>query len=249
MNCQDVIALIHAYADGELDLVRALELEKHLASCPSCSRACEDTKALKLSISSSDLCVTAPARLRRNILRELRAADRSTRSWPIAWRAMLKLVVPIAGVALLTLALLPMLNVRSSDERLAEEVSSCHVRALMLDHKTDVASSDKHTVKPWYQGKLDFSPPLTDLADRGFPLVGGRLEYVQGLPVAALVYQHRQHIINLFVWPAPGKSVVSNKVSVLQGYNLVHWTESGMTFWAVSDLNRADLTGFTQLMK
>lgn len=249
MNCDEVSPLINAYSDGELDLVRALELEKHLASCASCSQAYENVKAVKLAISSSELYVPAPAHLRRNILKSIGTPDRKAWSWPIAWRELLRLAVPVASVAVVVLLLLPLLNVRSADQRVAEEVASCHVRALMLDHKTDVASSDKHTVKPWFQGKLDFSPPVTDLADRGFPLMGGRLDYLQGRPVAALVYQRRQHIINVFIWPAAGKADQSDRFIVRQGYNLVHWTRAGVTFWAVSDLNRDDLTGFVQLLK
>ena len=247
MNCDEVGALLTAYSDGELDLVRALEVEKHLASCASCSQTLESVNAVKLAINSSDLYVAPPPSLRRNILKAVRASDRGARSWSVDWRDMLKLAIPIASVALAVLVLVP--QIRSVDEGLAEEVASCHVRALMLDHKTDVASSDKHTVKPWFQGKLDFSPPVTDLADRGFPLVGGRLDYLQGRAVAALVYQRRQHLINVFVFPANGKLEMSDSLTVRKGYNLVHWTQSGMTFWAVSDLNRDDLTGFVRLMK
>jgi anti-sigma factor RsiW len=249
MNCQEVLPLLHAYTDGELDLVRALELEKHLDACPSCSQAHENVKALKLAMKSTDLYVTAPLSLRRDILKTIRGQTRSSKPRSIAWWQMFRVAIPVAGVALLAFLLVPMLGGRLVEDPLAQEVASAHVRSLMLDHKTDVASSDKHTVKPWFQGKLDFSPPVTDLADRGFPLVGGRLDYLQGRPVAALVYQRRQHLINVFVWPASGRLAMSNKFSVRQGYNLIHWNSSGMAFWAVSDLNHTELTDFVQLMK
>jgi anti-sigma factor RsiW len=249
MKCEEVTPLIHAYLDGELDLVRALELETHFAACPSCSKVCENARAVQLAIRSSDLYAPASVTLRRNILKAVGAQDRTPKPSAIRWWEIFKNAIPTAGVALLALLLLPLNTHSTVEDRLTEEVVSSHARSLMLDHKTDVASSDKHTVKPWFQGKLDFSPPVADLADRGFPLVGGRLDYVQGRSVAALVYQRRQHLINVFVWPAAGAGTGSEKFSVRQGYNLVHWNASGMTFWAVSDLNRTDLTSFAQLFQ
>jgi anti-sigma factor RsiW len=165
------------------------------------------------------------------------------------WWKFLKPALPALGVALLALLLIPTLGGPSSRDRLAQEVISCHVRSLMVGHRTDVASSDQHTVKPWFQGKLDFTPPVSDFAEQGFPLVGGRLDYLQGRPAAALVYQHREHIINLFVWPSENGSEAAPRTSVRQGFNLVHWTDHGMNFWAVSDLNRGDLGKFCQLIK
>ena len=249
MTCQEALTLVHAYADGELDPVHALELEKHLTACPSCSHAYEQAQAIKLAIKSSDLYSSAPATLRRNILKAIRTQDHAPKRPPVAWWELFKIAIPVAGVALLALLLMPLMSGRTVEDRVAQEVVSSHVRSLMLEHKTDVASSDKHTVKPWFQGKLDFSPPVTDLAEKGFPLVGGRLDYVQGRPVAALVYQRRQHLINVFIWPASGEGIASDKFSTRQGYNLVRWNASGMTFWAVSDLNRTDLTSFVQLLK
>jgi anti-sigma factor RsiW len=249
MTCQEAILLIHAYSDGELDLVHALELEKHLAACPSCSQACENARAVKLALSSSELYAPAPGTLRRNILKAIRAHDRTPKRSPIGWWEMFKIAIQVTGLALVALLLVPLISGRTVEDRLAQEVASAHVRSLMLDHKTDVASLDKHTVKPWFQGKLDFSPPVADLADRGFPLVGGRLDYLQGRPAAALVYQREQHIINVFIWPTPDKGTALEKFSVRQGYNTVHWSALGMTFWAVSDLNRTDLTSFVQLLK
>jgi anti-sigma factor RsiW len=128
---------------------------------------------------------------------------------------------------------------------LAEEAVSSHIRSLMANHLADVASTDQHTVKPWFNGKLDFSPPVKDLAEEGFPLTGGRLDYLEGRPVAGLLHRRNRHIINLFVWPS-SRSGSRPEAFSIKGYNVVHWTESGMTFWAVSDLNRKELDQFAQ---
>src|SRR5262249_46458652 len=138
----------------------------------------------------------------------------------------------------------------SADAFLTQELVANHVRSQMLPtHRFDVASSDPHTVKPWFAGKLDFSPPVKDLVDQGFPLVGGRLEYLHDRPVAALVYQRRQHSINLFIWPSTSVPETPMKVVSRQGYHLLHWTQSGMTHWAVSDLNAHELQEFAHLIE
>jgi anti-sigma factor RsiW len=134
-------------------------------------------------------------------------------------------------------------------DHITQEIISGHVRSLMADHLTDVASSDQHTVKPWFNGKLDFSPPVKDLSDHGFPLVGGRLDYLENRPVAALVYRHRKHFINLFIWPSAHGSDIGKKTLASDGYNLIHWEESGMVYWAVSDLNIGELQEFAQLIQ
>jgi anti-sigma factor RsiW len=120
---------------------------------------------------------------------------------------------------------------------------------MMANHLTDVPSSDQHTVKPWFDGKLDFSPPVIDTTEQGFPLMGGRLDYAGNRPVAALIYQRRKHFINLFVFPASDSSEGGSKITVRQGYNVIHWNRSGMTFWAVSDINLSELQEFTQAVQ
>jgi anti-sigma factor RsiW len=134
----------------------------------------------------------------------------------------------------------------SPEQQLAQEVVSSHVRSLMASHVTDVASSDQHTVKPWFNGRLDFSPPVKNLAAQEFPLIGGRLDYLGGRSVAALVFQRHKHIINLIVWPAKMTDSKATPVGPSQGYNLIHWSEAGMAFWAVSDLNEKELMEFVQ---
>jgi anti-sigma factor RsiW len=153
-------------------------------------------------------------------------------------------ILTLFGVLLWT-----MVFPRSRNENLlAQEVVSSHIRSMMLNHLVDVPSSDQHTVKPWFNGKLDFAPDVKDFADQGFPLVGGRLDYIDNRTVAALIYQRRKHAINLFIWPAPEVNNQPAQQLSVNGYNIIHWTRSGTRYWAVSDVNSADLSEFAKLV-
>ena len=255
MNCQEIKALKHAYADRELDLVRTTEIERHLSDCRACSQAYENIRAMSSALKSSDLYFKAPALLEGRIHESLGAENKDAPTLQrsnvpmLFWWQWLKWGIPIASTALIAILVATALIRPSTDERLAQEVTASHVRSLMATHLIDVASADPHTVKPWFDGKLDFAPPVTDLAAQGFPLVGGRLDYLQNRTVAALIYQRHKHLINLFVWPGTRNSSGAKKLVVRQGYNLIHWNESGMTFWAVSDLNPAELREFVELIR
>lgn len=251
MSCQEVQGLIHGYVDGELDLVRSLEIEKHIEICATCSRTHAVQRNLKNTLHSVPLRFNAPASLRNRIQSTLGKheetySQRHAPVWLQTWRwagaAALILLAAVLGGILGRILPSPKVN-----HLVAQEVVSSHVRSLMANHLADVTSSDQHTVKPWFNGKLDFSPPVADLASEGFPLIGGRLDYLDDRPVAALVYQRRGHFINLFIWPSVHDSEEAQEKR--QGYNLLHWTRSGMTCWAVSDLNRGELQQFVQLIQ
>jgi anti-sigma factor RsiW len=248
MTCAETGQLIHAFADGELDLTKSLEMEAHLQDCPSCAHAQEEIRRLSSSMKDSSLRFTPSAsfekRLRSAVRREAKERPAAQPWWRWSMAA-----ASLAVVVLAVWATLAILNRPSSDTLVAQEVDSSHVRSLMAQHLTDVPSSDQHTVKPWFDGKLDFSPPVKDLKDQGFELKGGRLDYIDNRPVAALVYQRRQHLINVFVWPAKSSSKSTTQASVSQGYNLIRWTNSGMEWWAISDLNLAELQQFVQLLQ
>lgn len=248
MGCE-MQDLIHAYVDGELDLVRSLEVEKHIQNCRACSITHQNIQSLRSAMGAGSLYFTPPVNLERRIHSALQGTGKSKISHrAMRWR-WLSVPVSLAFIAIMIWVFEPILITPSRDNLLTESIISGHVRSLMANHLTDVSSSDQHTVKPWFNGKLDFSPPVKDLSNQGFPLVGGRLDYLENRPVAALVYRHRQHFINLFIWPSSRKSDIERKTVVRQGYNLIHWAKSGMTYWAVSDLNSSELQEFVQLVQ
>ncbi|HUA37884.1 MAG TPA: anti-sigma factor [Candidatus Sulfopaludibacter sp.] len=244
MNCQEATLLIDSYADGELDAAGILELEKHLHDCPACALTFRNVQNLKKSLKQDSLFFTAPAELRQKLKAELRSQTESNRPfWTWNW-----FTAATTGVAVICLALLlPLALTRPSpQQQLAQEIVSSHIRSLMANHEMDVASSDQHTVKPWFDGKLDFSPPVKDLAAQGFPLIGGRLDYLDQRAVAALVFHRAKHVINVFIWPTTERDSKPAARASINGYHLIHWSQGGMTFWAVSDLNEKELMEFVQ---
>lgn len=237
MNCEQPHNRLHAYFDGELDATHILDLEEHLRACPDCSRSYEGLKTLRKSLRSDALRFHPASGLEMRIRSAVRnEAGERTQKFARWW------MIPALSAAILLIVFGGYLLTRSrSEDLIASEIVSSHVRSLMTPgHLIDVPSEDPHTVKPWFDGKLDFSPPVKDLTAEGFALVGGRLDYIANRPVASLIYQRRKHQINVFIWPSAGGDT-KPAAEVRQGYNLIHWTKSGMTFWAVSDLNLAEL--------
>lgn len=246
MNCERVRLLLNGYIDDALDLVSIVDIEEHLQHCSACSMQYQMLRSLHRATSSKALYYRAPAGLEKKIRSSLHKANPRPTAWPVfswAWVAPVGLLVVVA-LFFLAAAQFHWLT-PDQPVSLVQQVETAHVRSLMGSHLFDIASSDQHTVKPWFNGKLDFSPPVVDLAQQGFPLIGGRLDYLDGQPVAALVYQRNKHIINVFIWPS-NETASSAQPSSYHGYYLLHWTQSGMTFWAVSDLNTAELRGFIQ---
>lgn len=247
MSCQQTHELIHGYLDGELDLVKSLEIEKHLSHCSECEQNYESLRSLQSKLSDNSLRFEPPASLEKRLRSSLRREEKPQRP-SFRWTWVITAASAFAAIAIIwTVAAISLRP--SPDDVLAQEVVTSHVRSLMADHLTDVASSDRHTVKPWFDGKLDFSPAVKDLGEQGFSLNGGRLDYIGNRSVAALVYQRRQHSINVFVWPATDALAVNARASERQGYNLIRWSHAGMTYWAVSDLNLAELQQFVQLLQ
>lgn len=193
----------------------------------------------------------APPVLREGILAALgqmeTRAPAKTHS-PLMWSWM-RLGLAFACGVLVSLGLLRFHDTASGHDQLLQEVVASHVRSLMVAHLADIPSSEQHVVKPWFSGKLDFSPPVNDLAAEGFPLIGGRLDYIGRRAVAALVYSHQKHIINLFVWPLAEDSSRNSTEMSLQGFNVIEWSASGMHFSAVSDLNAKELADFAALLR
>lgn len=246
--CPDKMLLLHGFVDGELDAANSLAIEAHLRGCAGCSEELERIDAVRARIAASDLAYRAPDALRARIEAALDAemapmptAANDTAA-PGRFRFAAGALTGLAAGVALMLAI-PMVTQPSVQDQLV----ASHVRSLLAGHLTDVPTSDRHTVKPWFNGKIDYAPPVPELSEEGFPLAGGRLDYVDGRVVAAIVYHRRLHSINLFVRPAGRLSPPAAVTTHTEGYNLVHWSAGGLDFWAVSDLNTKELQQFQQL--
>jgi anti-sigma factor RsiW len=247
LNCEEIQVLLHGYLDSEIDLVRGLEIERHLHACSACSALLEKYQRLRTALQSPQLYHRAPEQLRERIessFRRVRTLPRTSRSSASRWLAI---AASIALVAFGTWGLIRVLAGPSGRDLLIQEVVAGHIRSLSTSPLTAVASSDQHTVKPWFSGKLNFSPVVKDFAEEGFPLVGGRLDYLDDRKVTALVYKHRQHVINLFEWPADSDKEQTPQTSKRQGFNLISWQKNGLVYWAISDLNEEELNRFARL--
>ena len=247
MDCPNAQNLLDAYLDEELDALRSSEIADHLHGCAGCAQSLEERQTLRSSLKSPSLYFKAPDALQKSIRQSLRQAAKAEA--PSRWfnAQWFKIAMPAAAAVLVLITLMPLFRNPASD-RLAEEAVANHVRSLMVDHLADVDSTDEHTVKPWFNGKINFSPPVTDLAKQGFPLIGGRLDYLDNKPVAALVYQRDKHIINVFVWPSTSSREIDNSSYNQRGYHVMRWAGAAFNFCVVSDLEITQLQQFTALL-
>jgi len=245
MACDRTGSLLDAYFDNELDPMGAAEFERHLTVCPDCTSTLEGLKSLRASFGRAQLYQKSPESLRKRVLGEFAISKSSVKSAhaPVRWLALAAaiLLLATAGWKLLSIS-----RERDRQSILATEIVDAHLRSLEPGHLTDVLSSDQHTVKPWFEGKLDFAPPVKDFAEQGFPLQGGRLDVVQGRTVAALIYGRHKHIVSVFLWPTNEKEAEPRSGSQ-NGYQWIAWRKGGMEFGAVSDTSPADLEQLQRL--
>lgn len=251
MDCNDARRLLPAEVDGELGVRESAELEAHLSACASCRAELAAQKALREAIGRQATYFHAPDELRERISASLSppAAVRTPTPSRAGWQWP-RLAGAFAVAIALTWGVVQYMNLQAADDRLTEEIVSSHVRSMLANRTVDVASSDRHTVKPWFDGKIDFSPPVRDLTGDGFPLVGGRLDYVDHRPVAALVYRRAQHPINVFVMPAADSARdTPPRNASTRGFHTMRWTQGGMAFWAVSDVDAGELAKLVALLR
>ncbi len=254
MDCKRTLELLPTHVDQELGVPDAKEVDDHLQSCTACHSVFVSLTTLRAAIKQRATYFQAPidleSRIKAALPQEAAAPlgrEQPRRRWG-AWNWMNAGPLAASLVALVMSASL-YLATPSANDRLAEEVLTSHVRSMMGNHIADVASSDQHTVKPWFNGKLDFAPIVNDLSTQGFPLVGGRLDYLDHRSVAALVYRHRLHWINVYIWPAANEQQTPIRTTSIQGYHLLHWSEDGMRYWVISDLDPRDLMALARILQ
>jgi anti-sigma factor RsiW len=245
MTCDDAEILLHALIDGELDASHAREVEAHIEACPRCTADLAAYRQMREAMTKTDLRYTAPASLRQRIDAALPKPAPSNVAPLASRRSVLRGFAMGSAVSALAATLLVAVVVRHEDQQLIEsEIVSAHLRSLQPNHLIDVVSSDQHTVKPWFNGKLDVSPPVVDLTAQGFTLIGGRLDYVDARAIGAVVYKRRAHVINLFVAQTSNTAQRPAKIETIQGFNIRRWSDRGLNYWAVSDIGSDELAEF-----
>lgn len=252
MNCEDSRIYLPAYLDDELDVAESLQVQEHLAHCADCRQEEEEHLELRSVLRNASLYASPSPEFARRIHAVIRrAAKQDARSRGAFWSASFRWATAAALAAVAAIGgMLAFVTLRPSHHELvADAVLSGHIRSLQANHLVDVLSSDQHTVKPWFHGKLDFAPPVPDLSKQGWALLGGRLDYVDGRPVAALVYQRRMHHINVFLWPGSGAAGSAVQQERAQGYQILHWNDNELAYWVVSDLNRPELQEFARALR
>jgi anti-sigma factor RsiW len=247
MNCQETRNWLDAHFDGELDLPHSVEIERHMADCPACTRARQNLSVLRKQMQAA--AFTAPDFLRRTVTRAIeREAGIGSRRKNRPFQFGLGWIISTAMAAVLLAAGLGESLYRSNSQ-LLHELTDSHVRSMIGGHVVDVASSLQHTVRPWFEGKLDFAVPVPDVSSKGFEIQGGRLDYISGRNVAALVYKRREHFISLFIWPARQANATPSRLqskTAQRGYQIVTWTAGGMNYWAVSEIGAEELREFAE---
>jgi len=248
LNCELAQTTVHGYFDGELDAVRSAEFESHLESCAECQTALSGIESLRTLLQQSNLYARSSSQLGTQIRKQLAPTEASVVG-PAAfvgrWFLPVSGVLAVAAVFLIAFFII---QPRTESTRITAELLDAHVRSLQPGHLTDVQSTDQHTVKPWFDGKLDFVPPVSDYSQQGFPLIGGRLDVVDGHNVAVLVYSRRRHFINLFVWPYREKQSSFVSSGSRQGYNWMTWQSGDMQFCLISDVALSDLRELKEIV-
>ncbi|MGH9512705.1 MAG: anti-sigma factor family protein [Terriglobales bacterium] len=251
MNCEFARTTVHAYFDGELDAVRSADFEAHAEICVECQSELKAIGTLRKRIQESDLFEQASPQLLNRISKQI--AQETNKSRVKVFSAPKHFLIPafgaLAAAAASVAIVFLVLQSHNQATRITAELIDAHVRSLQPGHLTDVLSTDQHTVKPWFDGKLDFIPPVSDFSQQGFPLVGGRLDIVNGHNVAALVYGRRKHLVSVFVWPYRGREPSLVSSGSYQGYNWLRWQSGEMEFCLVSDASATDLRELKELIR
>lgn len=240
MTCDEATVLLHALIDRELDAGHAREVEAHTAGCARCAAELTVYRELSRAVQDDKLRYASPASLRNRIDRAIPAPTARTSRRSLLKGFALGSIMSAAAAAGVTVVIIR----QDRDNRILSEAVSAHLRSLQAEHLTDVLSSDQHAVKPWFNGRIDLAPPVVDLTAQGFTLIGGRLDYIDGKPAAAIVYRRRVHVINLFVMQNLGGTLPAAQLETFQGFNTLRWNDQGLSLLAVSDLNQEELREF-----